>query len=377
MPMIMPIRPCTHLITAIILIPAGVAVAGDAAPLPTLRIVFFTPADVEPPAGVRRRMTQVADSTERFFVRWMTHWGYEPVNKTLFRRDEDGSAEVLFVKGEHPLAGGRYDQPGFQQEAIERAARQYQIPRNRHVWWIFVYLGDPPRRLGTYRGEGDSREGGWALVGYSAAPGEIRVGSDLGGGFNDEFTLKGCIHELGHALGLPHIGPSPRRGLGNSLMGPQTDIYARQRLPDGPRVYLTEAAAAMLWKHPLFSGTAQDRAVLPRVQWSDARAVYDRRRRQIRLGGRLTSDYRAHSVVVIDDMEQKPGPYWVRSYVGRLAADGTFDVTIDDPAPSDGRFRILFCFDNGAVTGDGKGRGIDGAIVKPYRLRRGAYELAK
>jgi hypothetical protein len=346
-------------------------------PLPTLRVVFFTPSDVEPPAGVQRRLTQVADATERFFVRWMTRWGYEPANKTPFRRDKAGAVEVLFVKGDQPLSSGRYEKAGFQSEVIEKAAIQYRIPRHRHVWWVFVYLGDPPRRFSDYRAEGNSRDGGWALVNYANLPGEIRPDDELGGGFNDRFTLKGCVHELGHALGLPHVGPNPRRKLGNTLMGPQSDIYERQVGRNEARVYLPEACTAMLWKHPLFSGTAKDRSVLPSVKLSDYRAVYDRRQGRIRLSGRLVSDAKAHSVVVIDDMEQKPGPYWVHGYAARLSADGTFRLEIDDPAGSGGRFKILFCFDNGAVTGDGRRFGEESALVKPYRLNRGSFQFAQ
>ena len=276
-------------------------------PIPTLRVVLFTPSDVEPPAGVQHRLTQASDSAERFFVRWMTRWEYEPANKRIFQRDKAGAVEVLFVKGDRPLGSGLYEKAGFQSEVIEKAATQYHIPRHRHVWWVFVYLGDPPRRFRDYRAEGNSRDGGWALVNYTNTPGEIRPGDELGGGFNDQFTLKGCVHELGHALGLPHIGPNPRRKLGNTLMGPQSDIYERQVGRNEDRVYLPEACAAMLWMHPLFSGTAKDRSNLPSVKLGDYRAVYDRRLGRIRLSGHLISDAKGHSVVVIDDMEQEAG----------------------------------------------------------------------
>lgn len=366
------------LTVTIFLISAGVASGGeDPAPVPTLRIVLFTPADVEPPPGVERCLTQVADYTERFLVDWMKRWGYEPANKTRFRRDGDGTAEVLYVKGDHPLASGRYDKPGFQQEVIEKAARQHRIPRHRHVWWIFVYLGDPPRRFTEYEGHGDSKEGGWALVNYSTGPGEIR--SDLGmvAGFHRDFTLKACIHELGHAFGLPHIGPNPRKRLGNSLMGPQAERYAQHASAKEQSVYLTAASAAMLWKHPLFSGTAKDRSKLPDVALKSYHATFDRGSRHVVLEGHLDSQQRAHSVVVVDDMEQKPGTYWVRGYAGRLAADGTFRVVIDEPVPSNGRFEIVFCFENGAVTGDGKGYGLGSAIGKSYRYGRAGFQLEK
>lgn len=73
---------------------------------------------------------------------------------------------------------------------------------------------------------------------------------------------KASIHELGHAFGLPHIGPLQADDLGNSLMGPVIRAY-RSRHPNEQRVYLTRASGAMLWKHPLFSGTTKDRDITP------------------------------------------------------------------------------------------------------------------
>ena len=305
----------------------------------------------------------------------MTRWGYEPAVKNFVRRDADGSAEVLFVRGDQPLASGRYEKPGFHMEAIDKAVKQHKIPRHRHVWWIFVYVADPPRRFSDWRGSGNLADGGWALVNYDSSPGEIDPKADLSAGFNDTFALKGCIHELGHAFGLPHIGPSPGKGLGNSLMGPNMDVYIKQGFPDQGRVYLTPASAALLWKHPLFSGTARDRSILPEVRLEGYRASFDRKARQVVVTGKLSSNVPAHSVVVLDDMDQKPGPYWVRGYAGRVSDDGTFRVTIDEPVASGGALSIVFCFRNGAVTGDGKGYNLESAIVKPYRLVRGALRF--
>ncbi|HEX8200242.1 MAG TPA: hypothetical protein VF590_07120 [Isosphaeraceae bacterium] len=343
---------------------------------PTLRVVCFTPADVEPPAGVQRRLTQVADCAEGLILRWMKHWKYEPAAARMFRRTDGGAVEVLLVKGQHPRASGRYDKPGFAGEVIDQATRMDGVAGRQNLWWIFVYLGDPPTRFAEYLGHGDAQGGGWALVNYDSRPGEIRPDEALGVGFNETFTVKGCIHELGHAFGLPHLGPNPGKGLGNSLMGPNMGVYfARSPRPRDGRVYLTEAAAAMLWKHPLFSGTAQDRALLPDVRLEDYRARFDRARRRVELTGKLVSNHPAHSVVVIDDIERRQGSYWSRSYAARLQADGSFRVIIDEPVPADGLYRIVFCFQNGAVTGDGKGHGDQSAIVKSYRFNRGVLQF--
>jgi hypothetical protein len=145
--------------------------------------------------------------------------------------------------------------------------------------------------------------------------------------------------------------------------------------PDDRRGYLTEASAAMLWKHPLFSGTSEDRRVKPTVSLRDYRAGYDRRTTEIEVRGRLVSDRTAHSVIVVDDMDEKPGEYWKRAYVDRVEQDGTFHVVIDEPVPCGGTFRIMFCFDNGIVTGDGEKHSIQSAIERPYRYVGQAYRF--
>jgi hypothetical protein len=89
------------------------------------------------------------------------------------------------------------------------------------------------------------------------------------------------------------------------------------------------------------------------------------------------SDMLAHSVIVIDDLGNPGDEYWFRSHAARIARDGTFRVAIDRPARADGHFRILFCFDNGMVTGDGAGVVWNdrGEIKKSYRFRDGAYRF--
>jgi hypothetical protein len=242
---------------------------------------------------------------------------------------------------------------------------------------IIYYIGDRPERFSGWEGSGDARGGGWALVNYDTIPGEIRPDLGLAQGFNADYFLKGTIHELGHALGLPHIGPDPSLRMGNSLMGANMDAYLERKQPDPDRVYLTEASAAMLWKHPVFSGTAKDRQRQPGVKLVAYRPTYSRASDRITLAGRLASDTPAHSVVVLDDLGRPGDEYWHRSHVGRIADDGTFRVAIDHPARADGHFRVVFCFDNGAVTGHAAGVLFNdgGEIRKSYHYRGGGYRF--
>lgn len=373
----MTIKNVTLGIAAALVVAAGAdrLVADDAveAKLPTLRIVFFTPRDVSPPRNVDERLTQVARYTEDFFVKWMTHWKYEPARKQMFQWKPDGRVEVLYAQGEQ-----RADQikdGSFRPQVVKGLVEKHRIPQNSNIWWFFVYLGDPPTRFANFRGAGDSKLGGWAILNYDSSPGEVRLDKELAEGFHHDFMLKGAVHELGHGLGLPHIGPRLKLDLGNSLMGPVTRNWIKYMGPKDRRGHLSEASAAMLWKHPIFSGTAKDRRAMPNVNLRSYQARYDSGRKQIEIRGQLTSNRKAHSVIVADDMDEKPGEYWIRAYVGRVEKDGGFQVVIDEPVKSGGTYRIVFCFDNGIVSGDGKKVGLASALEKPYRYVRQSYRF--
>lgn len=346
-------------------------------PSPTIRLILLTASDRTPPADAPRRLTRIADAAERFLFSEMKRWKYPPAVSRLFRRNPDGTVEVTYVKGDRPASDPVYKKAECDHEAREKARRQLRLEGDGHILWTFVYVGDRPQRFSDWRGFGCARDGGSAVVNYDTVAGEIRPDLGLDVGFNSQYFLKGTIHELGHALGLPHLGPDPALKMGNSLMGPNQSVYIERKQPDADQVYLTEASAAILWKHPVFSGTSKDRQRQPSVKLADYKPAYSRSSNRITLTGKLLSDMHAHSVVVIDDLGKPGDEYWFRSHVGRIAADGRFRVVIDQPARADGMFRILFCFDNGIVTGDGAGVVFNdrGEIHKTYRFRDGSYRF--
>jgi hypothetical protein len=342
------------------------------------RMVFFTPMDVSVPADARKKLTEVAEATEKFYFQWMNRWGYPPVATNLFSRESDGQVELLAVKGDQPAASGKYSKPNFSDYVIKEATKKYHVPGKYHVWWIFVYLGDRPARFNDFAGAGNPIGGGWAMVNYDTLPGDYQSDKSLVEGYNGEVFLKGMIHELGHAFGLPHQGPDPELGFGNTLLGPTTKLYVASKKPLPNQVYLCEASAAMLWKHPLFAETNSDQWHKASLKLLDFKTAYNSTNDSVTLSGRLVSDQHAHSVVVIDEPKQVRSDYWHQSHAARIAPDGTFQVSIKHPA-SDGRLRILFCFDNGAVTGDGANvRFVDrGDIKKTYHFENGTFQFAE
>ena len=341
-----------------------------------IRIVFFTPQDVEPPANVPARMKQVVDYGQSFYGRWMQHWGYEPEHVLPVDRDGEGNPVIYYVRGSETAESGAYDKVGFQGQVREAAIAEHDIPRTGSTWWIFVY-GTKLRASRGLGGHGDRKGNGLALLVWHDVAGELTDEVPLAGGIADRMNLKGYLHELGHTMSLPHIGPKESLGLGMSLMGPNARTYRRVLSNREERVYLTPAVAALIWKQPQMTGVYDPELKLPDVTLRGFRSTYDRREKRITLRGRLSSDMEAHSVVGIDIPEEGPGDYWKKAYTSRLEEDGSFVLQIDELRPSSGVVKVVFCFENGVFTGTGDGVGFRHALEAPYRFANGTYRVPR
>ncbi len=95
----------------------------------------------------------------------------------------------------------------------------------------------------------------------------------------------------------------------------------------------------------------------------------------IHLTGRLDSSIPAHSIVVFDSVPGAQEAYWQKPYVARIDAKGGFDVRITEPTRGRGTLPLVFCFENGIVSGDGHGHGIGSALAKPYLATPSGYRL--
>lgn len=357
------------IVAATVVSPAQSMADDEVVSSPVLRIVFFTPSDIEPPDGVKERLKESVDYAQQFYGKWLKHWGYVSPNPVPIIRDQNGLPQVLFVKGRHDESSGRYRQLGFEPEVIETACNEYDIDPSGQVWWIFIYRG--PQRRG-FRGGGNAKRGGTSTSIYDPdATGQL-IGNELG---SDEVpqNSKASIHELGHALGLPHIGPIQKDKLGNSLMGPIVKAF-ESRFPNEERVYLTEASAAMLWKHPLLSGTTKDRELIPKFQIEDFSVTHEADQNRFVVSGRVAADYPAHSIVIANESSANRSDYWRKCFAGRIAKNNTFRIEVDEVDRVDGQLVLVCCFNNGAVVGK-DGVGLQRGFVKQYHFKDDTFSV--
>jgi hypothetical protein len=342
------------------------ALAADAAPC-QVHVVLFVPADVAPPTRYQQRVDQIVDYSESFFEREFKRWDHEKIVMP-FRRSADGHVEVTVVRGKEKVA--QYKPVTVRAEVMDANRRKNKLSGGRQVWWIMVFAGDPPAKFDGYLGGFGPEIGGWSVCNLDTTPGRIDPAAPLGGDFLEKLKLKGMLHELGHGFQLPHIGPLKRDDAGNTLMGPTHYNYRRVNPAGEERVYLSQAEAALLANHPAFRGVPDLPQRLPKIEVQNMKYAVNRRDNSMIVSGRLSATQRAVYAVVADESDARPGEYWTKTYVGKVAPDGEFKVIVSEPSESSGKLKTWFAFENGAQTGDGKLRSRDSGISKAYTYSR-------
>ena len=224
------------------------------------RIVLFVPEGSELPAGHIKKLRSIAVRAEAFYAEGIEAWGWKVSRREIFARNPDGKIEIVVARGTLPKSTTGSDAlPVIQRIAIDTATKKIgKDAAKQSVWWTFYHC--PDHEVKGFRGMG-----GRAINAYPIAEGEVTPSIDLAAKAMWPLSLKGCIHEFGHALGLPHIGPKPDLKLGNTLMGPINKVFVAKwpECADDPRVYLSEASAAMLAHHPIFADHPETQSSSP------------------------------------------------------------------------------------------------------------------
>ena len=332
-----------------------------------VHVILFVPSDVRPPPGYQQRIDQIVVYAESFFQREFKRWDHQKI-VLPFRRAANGHVEVTLMPGKEKTT--YYKPVTVRTEVMDALRRQNRLDGGRQIWWIMVYAGDPPAKFAGFLGGFGPQIGGWAVCNFTTSPGRINPAAPLGSDFLEKLALKGMLHELGHGFQLPHMGPLKRDNAGNTLMGPTHASYRRVMPTGGQHVYLSEAEAAVLSTHPAFRGVPDDRGQLPKVDVQNLQYVVDAQNNTIMVRGRVCAPERAVYALVADESDARHGEYWTKTYVGKVAADGTFEVIVSEPSESNGTLKTWFAFEGGAQTGNGRLRGRAGGIPKVYTYSR-------
>ena len=314
------------------------------------RIVLFADEAAEIPENYRERLGSLALRTEKFFADGFEQWNRPIQRSEIFSRDEHSNVAITLVQGKLLNNNGRAALPEIQRKATSNASKQLGIkPGEKTLWWIFYLYPGVKGFQGGARGSG-----GMAINAYPEGDAAIDPEWELASPPMVEQSIKGTIHEFGHALGLPHIGPLPAIDLGNSLMGPINKTFWSKTGTDDERVYLNEACAALLEHHPIFNSTHRAEPDMPDKLEVAGLSTSKSEDGSILIQGTLKPSIATDTVVAVDSARHQFGDYWSRSYTGKIDPEtGVFELTISEPFSS-GTIYLSFCFENGINTGDGE-----------------------
>jgi hypothetical protein len=327
-------------------------------------VVYFTPVDIKPAVNHTERIRLIVAETAGFYERELTRHGFADRTMKVVRNG-DGEVDVIDVVGAGQ--GGNYGKPDGQKirDEVLPVLRAKGIDPGASVILLFCNLMDYDPIKSTISHHSPYYGGGSHLAGTAwqcdspildprrfgdLTP--IRDGEygNITIGRHNSIFIGGVIHELGHALSLPHCRQrEDEAARGTALMGSGNRTYAEQLRGEGRGTFLTQAHALRLASHPVL----MDRAVRqiddsPKTTWSNLKIdVVDDQ--FIGVGGVVTGEIPVHAVVTYFDPDGGSN-YDATTATAVPGDDGRFILRSEKLHPATtGEMRLTACHVSGAT----------------------------
>lgn len=324
-----------------------------------LLIAYFVTIDRVPIPGYVDRLDGIMTEVQRFYRDGMQAAGYGPLTFAL-PRDTAGKLDVRLVAGKHEMSAyGRNDSDKVRRE-VEGALAAKGISMGQRTLVIFQTLlkwdGSTAVEVGPYVG-GGSHLAGTAWVYDDALLDPRRLSSKEPGGFYGrpcsigEFNshyIGGVAHELGHALGLPHVA-GPRSEPRHSLMGDGNHTYGEELRKEGSGSYLHPASAMLLARCRPFVGALEGAESVSRAELAQIEASFNDG--QIILAGKLEAEPAAFGIVAYNDFVPIPDDYDAKGWICSVDSSGRFRVAVRELRSGPYELRLQVCHTNGATSG--------------------------
>ena len=339
---------------------------GESKPSPAqVVVIYFTPKDRPPAKNYATRIPRIVDEVASFYHKQLAKQGFHDRELNI-SRDEQKKVKIITVVGDANDADyGKQDGRRIREETMP-FLRTEGIDPDKSVLLIFCNMMDYDADKATiahhspYYGGGSYLSGNaWQCDSEILDPlrlddmtpiqdgeyGRITVGR------HNSIFIGGVIHELGHALSLPHCRQRADEATdGTALMGSGNRTYAEERRHEGKGTFLTLAHALRLAAHPALNprspASLYDRA---NTKWHSLK-VTSGSESSIQIRGKIESNVPVHGLVAYFDPEGR-GDYDATTATAVPDDDGNFSLRSGKLRNSkSGEIRIACCHVNGATS---------------------------
>ena len=286
----------------------------------TLNVVYFTPKDMKTRDESHRRISEILLHGQQFFKEQMRSYGFGEKTFSLIVDQEKKRVKIIYIEGELNASSYTYDsgaQPIIEQ--LKAYFESHPEDSKSHHTLIILPVDDPYDSDAPYYGIGR-----WA---FATDYNEMEI-KYLGGDPSAYSTKKattyigGLVHELGHALNLPHNKQKRSEfGLenkGTTLMGSGNYTYGTEP------TFLSEASCAILNNNEIFNtnSAAYYSGGSASIESLNAEIIEG----EMVLSGNFTTDLPVNSISIYHDPADDTADYDAISWRAAVTEDNTFFI---------------------------------------------------
>jgi NPCBM/NEW2 domain len=253
-----------------------------------VHLVYWTPSDRDPAPRYRERLSKIFVDVREFYAREMERNGFGRRTIKLVQ-ETDGLSKIHLVRGAQPYAHYNVDSGYEIRGECLPVLREAGLDAGKETIVIFCNMAnwDEEKRTmsqnSPYYASGTSWSGtAWQvdsplldldlLDDREPLLQDKQYGNISVGRYNSIF-IGGIVHELGHALSMPHNRErkDQRELWGTALMGSGNRTYGEDLRGEGKGTFLTLGEAMRLASHPMFSGSVKGFQGKPNVKLDDVK----------------------------------------------------------------------------------------------------------